>query len=82
MMSEQRKRGGWSNPASAANGALGGRLPAQFRLSRPAALYLRELTRRRLGRRKVTREEMNEVLEAAFTEWSRQQTHEALPDAD
>lgn len=82
-MTTLRKRGGWRNPASAANGAQGGRLPAQFRLSRPAALYLRELTRRRPRRRKVTREEMGEVLEAAFTEWGRQQTHdEPAEDGD
>lgn len=81
-MTTPRKRGGWRNPASAANGAKGGRLPTRFRLSRPAVLYLRELTRARLGRREVTREEMSEMLEAAFTEWSRQQTHEALPDTD
>lgn len=81
-MSEQRKRGGWSNPASAVNGAQGGRLPTHFRLSRPAVIYLRELTRARLGRREVTREEMSETLETAFMEWGRQQTHEDPPDTD
>lgn len=53
-----------------------GRLPTSFTLSRPAAIYLRELTRSRLGRMEVTQAHMGAVLEEIFMAWSRQQTHE------
>ena len=57
------QRGGWSNPASADNGRAGGRLPTSVPLSGPAVIYLRELTRQRLGRLRVTRAEMGETVE-------------------
>lgn len=50
-----------------------GRLPNTFTLSRPAVIYLRELTRRRVGRPEVTRDEMSATLEGIFQEWAQQQ---------
>ena len=69
----------------AANGGVrpgAGRLPTTFTLSRPGVIYLRELTRARLGRRDVTRDEMSATLERAFMDYARQQDHEAPPDAE
>lgn len=65
-MNEQRKRGGWNNPASADNGAKGGRIRTRYTLSRPAAILLRTLTQSRHGRRDVTDEELTAVLEDAI----------------
>lgn len=73
MSDDSKKRGGWSNPASAVNGARGGRIPTSIPLSGPAIIYLRELTRARLARREVTREEMGATLEAIFMEYGKAQ---------
>jgi hypothetical protein len=50
-----------------------GRLPTSIPLSGPAVIYLRELTRQRLGRQEVTREEMGATIEGLFAEWAAQQ---------
>jgi hypothetical protein len=66
-MSEQpKRRGGWSNPASATNGSQGGRLRLRYTLSRPTALMLRELTRSLYKRKDVSDEEVMATLEDAI----------------
>ena len=58
------------NDGRAANGGPrpgAGRLPTSIPLSGPAIIYLRELTRARLGRMEVTRVEMGETVEAMMT---------------
>lgn len=53
----------WHNPASAENGRRGGRPLQTFKLSGPAAIYVRQLTKARLGRTDITSEEASETLE-------------------
>lgn len=50
-----------------------GRLPTSIPISGPGVIYLREVTRARLGRMEVTRDEMGATMEELFEEWARQQ---------
>lgn len=79
-MSNERRRGGWSNPASATNGKAGGRLRTRYTLSRPAALLLRELTRSRLRRSDVSDAELTATLEDAIRIASDQRIDEIAPE--
>lgn len=47
-----------------------GPIMRRFTLPSPAAIYLRELTRSRLGRKDVTKDEVNETLEGIVREYA------------
>lgn len=68
----ERKRGGWSNPASAANGAKGGRIRTRYTLSRPAAIYVRALAQSRNNRTNVTDVEMDAMLDDVIAFYAEQ----------
>lgn len=60
-MSDDRFKGRGTRRATPRPG--NGRLRQMFKLSPPAAIYIRELTRSRLQRREITAEDLNETVE-------------------
>lgn len=57
-----------------------GRLPTSIPISGPGVIYLRQLTRARLGRQEVTRDELGATMEEIFKAWARQQPDERPAD--
>lgn len=73
-----RRSDGRASNGGARPGA--GRLPTSIPISGPGVIYLRELTRARLGRQEVTRDEMGATMEELFKEWARQQPDGLPPE--
>lgn len=52
------------------------------KVTKPAAIYIRELTRNRLKRKDVTKEEIDATLEMIIQEYAKQHEVEESPDQE
>lgn len=70
-MSDERSRVPGRGKRKATPRPGNGRLRQMFKLSPPAAIYIRELTRSRLQQREITADDLNETVEQIVMAYAR-----------